>query len=159
MVDVAKSCLEFIVDESCGKCTPCREGTRQMYRIMNRFCEGRGREGDIERLKSLRGVIQLTPLGGLGQNAPNPALSTMQFFEDEYLPTPRARSARRTSASICLPTARTRTSVSAVRRGARQCPVQAVAGEVKMGHTIDACKCVKCGSCYEVCRFGAILRE
>jgi NADH-quinone oxidoreductase subunit F len=159
MVDVAKFYLEFTVDESCGKCTPCREGTRQMYRIMQRITDGKGQASDIEKLKSLGNVLQLTSLCGLGQTAPNPVLSTIRFFEDEY----RAHiEDKKCPTHVCkhlLTYSINPDKCVGCTACARQCPVQAIAGEVKKVHVIDQAKCIKCGSCYEVCRFGAILKE
>ena len=159
MVDVARFYLGFIVDESCGKCTPCREGTRQMYRIMERICDGKGHDGDTEKLKSLGKVMQLTSLCGLGQTAPNPVLSTIRFFEDEY----RAHiEDKKCPAHVCkhlLTYSINPDKCVGCTACARQCPVQAITGEVKKSHVIDVDKCIKCGSCYEICRFGAILRE
>jgi NADH-quinone oxidoreductase subunit F len=159
MVDVAKFYLEFTVDESCGKCTPCREGTRQMYRIMQRITDGKGQASDIEKLKSLGNVLQLTSLCGLGQTAPNPVLSTIRFFEDEY----RAHiEDKKCPTHVCkhlLTYSINPDKCVGCTACARQCPVQAIAGEVKKVHVIDQAKCIKCGSCYEVCRFGATLKE
>ena len=159
MVDIAKFYLGFTVDESCGKCTPCREGTRQMYQMMERICDGKGRDGDIERLTKLANVIKDTSLCGLGQSAPNPVLSTIRFYEDEY----RAHIYDKKCPSHVCKHLLTYTVTSDKCVGctacARQCPVQAITGEVKKIHVIDQNKCIKCGSCYEVCRFSAIRKE
>ena len=159
MVDVAKFYLAFTVDESCGKCTPCREGTKQMYRIMERITDGRGTPGDIDKLKSLGQVIQQTSLCGLGQTAPNPVLSTIRFFEEEY----RAHvEDKKCPAHVCQHlltyTINPDTCVGCTAC-ARQCPVQAITGLVKKPHVIDQATCIKCGACYEACRFGAIRKE
>jgi NADH-quinone oxidoreductase subunit F len=159
MVDVAKFYLGFTVDESCGKCTPCREGTRQMYHMMERICDGKGRDGDIEKLSKLADVIKDTSLCGLGQSAPNPVLSTIRFYEDEY----RAHIYEKKCPShVCkhlLTYSITPNKCVGCTACARQCPVDAIAGEVKKIHVIDQSKCIKCGSCYESCRFGAIRKE
>jgi NADH-quinone oxidoreductase subunit F len=159
MVDVAKFYLGFTVDESCGKCTPCREGTRQMYHMMERICDGQGRDGDIEKLSKLADVIKDTSLCGLGQSAPNPVLSTIRFYEDEY----RAHIYEKKCPShVCkhlLTYSITPDKCVGCTACARQCPVDAIAGEVKKIHVIDQSKCIKCGSCYESCRFGAIRKE
>jgi NADH:ubiquinone oxidoreductase subunit F (NADH-binding)/Pyruvate/2-oxoacid:ferredoxin oxidoreductase delta subunit len=159
MVDVAKFYLAFTVDESCGKCTPCREGTKQMYRIMERITDGRGTPGVIDKLKSLGQIIQQTSLCGLGQTAPNPVLSTIRFFEEEY----RAHvEDKKCPAHVCQHlltyTINPDTCVGCTAC-ARQCPVQAITGLVKKPHVIDQATCIKCGACYEACRFGAIRKE
>jgi NADH-quinone oxidoreductase subunit F len=159
MVDIAKFYLGFTVDESCGKCTPCREGTRQMYQMMERICDGKGRDGDIERLKKLANMIEDTSLCGLGQTAPNPVLSTIRFYEDEY----RAHIYEKKCPShVCkhlLTYSVTPDKCVGCTACARQCPVHAITGEVKKIHVIDQSKCTKCGSCYEICRFSAIRKE
>jgi NADH-quinone oxidoreductase subunit F len=130
-----------------------------MYRIMKRITDGKGQVSDIEKLKSLGKVLQLTSLCGLGQTAPNPVLSTIRFFEDEY----RAHiEDKKCPTHVCkhlLTYGINPDKCVGCTACARQCPVQAIAGEVKKVHVIDQAKCIKCGSCYEVCRFGAILRE
>ncbi len=159
MVDVAKFYLGFTVDESCGKCTPCREGTRQMYQMMERICDGKGQDGDIEKLSKLAGVIKDTSLCGLGQSAPNPVLSTIRFYEDEY----RAHIYEKKCPShVCkhlLTYAINPDKCVGCTACARQCPAQAISGEVKKTHVIDVNKCIKCGSCFDTCRFGAIRKE
>jgi NADH-quinone oxidoreductase subunit F len=159
MVDMAKFYLGFTVDESCGKCTPCREGTRQMYQIMERICDGKGKDGDIEKLTKLAGVIKDTSLCGLGQSAPNPVLSTIRFYEGEY----RAHIYEKKCPShVCkhlLTYSVDPDKCVGCTACARQCPVQAISGEVKKTHVIDLNKCIKCGSCFDTCRFGAIRKE
>lgn len=159
MVDVAKFYLGFTVDESCGKCTPCREGTRQMYQVLECICDGRGRDGDLEKLSKLAGVIRDTSLCGLGQSAPNPVLSTIRFYEDEY----RAHIYEKKCPShVCkhlLTYSINRDKCVGCTACTRQCPVQAISGEVKKTHVIDLDKCIKCGSCFDTCRFGAIGKE
>ena len=159
MVDVAKFYLGFTVDESCGKCTPCREGTRQMYHMMERICDGKGQDGDIEKLTNLAHIIEDTSLCGLGQTAPNPVLSTIRFYEDEY----RAHIYEKKCPSHVCKHLLTYSIMPDKCVGctacARQCPVHAITGEVKKIHVIDQSKCTKCGSCYEICRFSAIRKE
>ncbi len=159
MVDVAKFYLGFTVDESCGKCTPCREGTRQMYQTMERICDGKGQPEDVEKLKRLGEIIKDTALCGLGQSAPNPVLSTLRFYPDEY----QAHIYdKKCPAHVCkhlLTYSINPDKCVGCTACARQCPVQAISGQVKKAHTIDVTKCIKCGSCYETCRFGAIRKE
>lgn len=159
MVDVAKFYLGFTVDESCGKCTPCREGTRQMYQMMERICDGKGQSDDIDKLKKLAEVIKDTALCGLGQTAPNPVLSTLRFYPEEY----HAHIYdKKCPAHVCkhlLTYSINPDKCVGCTACARQCPVQAISGEVKKAHVIDVNKCIKCGSCYETCRFGAIRKE
>ena len=156
MVDVARFFLQFTRDESCGKCTPCREGIPQMLGILDRIVAGRGREGDLEELERLGRFIKLTALCGLGQTAPNPVLSTLRYFRSEY----EAHIFRQECpAAVC----RSLTSFVVDRAqcmgcGActRVCPVGAIAGAVKQPHEIDQEKCIRCGQCRSVCAFSAV---
>ncbi len=156
MVDIAKFFLEFIVDESCGKCTPCRIGTRRMLELLNKITSGKGEDGDIEKLESLANTIKASSLCGLGQTAPNPVLSTLHFFRDEY----EAHIYKRECpAHYCKAFARY-TIIPEKCKGctlcARNCPVNAIYGTVKNPHVIDTSKCIKCGACMSGCKFGAI---
>jgi len=157
MVDIARFYLDFIVDESCGKCTPCRVGTKRMLEILNRIVNGKGKEGDIEKLEELAKTIKATALCGLGQTAPNPVLSTLHFFRDEYEAHIKEK---RCPAHHCK--ALLQYVITDKCRGctacARVCPAQAISGEVKKQHVIDPDKCLKCGACMEKCRFGAITK-
>ena len=159
MVDIARYFLDFTVDESCGKCTPCRIGTRRMLEILNRITGGEGQEGDIEKLEHLAGVIRSTSLCGLGQSAPNPVLSTIKHFRHEYEAHIREHRCPARSCQALL-----HYEISAAKcRGCtlcvKLCPVDAIAGEVKKPHVIDTSKCIKCGACMEKCRFDAISRK
>ena len=155
MVDVAKFFLNFTQSESCGKCTPCREGTKRMLEILTRITEGQGREGDIELLENLAKNIKETALCGLGQTAPNPVLSTLKYFRDEYEAHIKEK---RCPAGVCEKMLHY--EISDVCRGcglcARQCPVQAISGSPKTKHVIDQNKCIKCGACMTACPFKAI---
>ena len=158
MVDIARFFLDFTVDESCGKCTPCRIGTRRMLEILERIVNGKGEEGDIEKLENLAENIKATALCGLGQTAPNPVLSTIKFFRDEYEAHIREK---RCPAHHCQ--ALLNYKITDACRGctlcARNCPVNAISGNVKEKHTIDTTKCIKCGQCMANCRFGAIIKD
>ncbi len=157
MVDIARFFLDFTVDESCGKCAPCRIGTRRMLEILNRIVAGKGEEGDIEKLENLGKTIKATALCGLGQTAPNPVLSTIRYFRDEYEAHIKEK---RCPAHHCKDLLQY--VISDKCKGctacARVCPAGAISGEVKKQHVIDPAKCLKCGACMEKCRFGAISR-
>ncbi|AKI96909.1 NADH-quinone oxidoreductase subunit NuoF [Kosmotoga pacifica] len=156
MVDVAKFFLEFTVEESCGQCTPCRDGTKRMLEILERITEGEGTEEDLETLKELSEHIMKTSLCGLGQTAPQPVMSTMRYFWDEYEAHVKEK---RCPAKKCK--ALTRIVIDKEKcvgctACARVCPVNAITGSVRNPHEIDPEICTRCGSCLEVCRFGAI---
>ncbi len=156
MVDVARYFLDFLKEESCGQCTPCREGVTQMLTILNDICEGAGKEGDIELLEELGAMVQKASLCGLGTSAPNPVLTTILYFRDEYEAHIREK---RCPAGVCKnlfhyeidPKACTGCGVCA-----RKCPQEAITGEKKRLHFLDRNKCIKCGICYDVCKFNAI---
>ena len=158
MVDIARFFLDFTVDESCGKCTPCRIGTRRMLEILERIVEGKGEDGDIEKLEALAKNIKATALCGLGQTAPNPVLSTLRYFRDEYEAHIKEK---RCPAHHCQ--ALLNYVISDKCRGctlcAKVCPAGAITGEVRKQHHIDTTKCLKCGACMEKCRFGAISKN
>jgi NADP-reducing hydrogenase subunit HndC len=159
MVDIAKFYLGFTVSESCGKCTPCRIGTRRMLEILEKISEGRGELEDLDKLEELAKYIQANALCGLGQTAPNPILSTLEHFRDEY----EAHIVdKRCPAGVCkalLNYVIDPDKCKGCTKCARNCPVQAISGEVKQPHVIDSAKCIKCGACMENCAFGAISRK
>lgn len=157
MVDVSKFFLNFTQSESCGKCTPCREGTKRMLEILTRITDGEGQEGDIELLETLAYNIKNTALCGLGQTAPNPVLSTLRYFRDEYEAHIKAK---RCPAGACAKLAGF--SITELCKGCslckKACPVEAISGEVKGLHSIDQNKCIKCGACLAKCPFKAIIK-
>jgi NADH-quinone oxidoreductase subunit F len=159
MVDVARYFLNFLVEESCGKCTPCREGVRRMHQIVSRICRGEGVRGDIEHLEELGRAIQLSSLCALGQSAPNPVLSTIRFFREEY----RAHiDEKRCPAGVCkdlIKMSILSEKCTGCMRCASECPVGCIAGVKKEVHVIDQSRCTRCGACYEACRFGAVKIE
>lgn len=159
MVDIAKFFLEFTVDESCGKCPPCRIGTKRMYEILDRITQGKGEEGDIEKLEALAESIKQGALCGLGQTAPNPVLSTLRYFRDEYEAHVKEK---RCPAGVCK--AMLNYFIVADKcRGcslcSKKCPVGAISGEIKKPYVINNEKCIKCGVCMETCKFGAIVKK
>ena len=158
MVDLARFFLDFTQSESCGKCTPCREGTKRMLEILERITEGEGKEGDIELLEELGESIKLTSLCGLGQTAPNPILSTLENFRDEYV---AHITHKRCPAGACsaLTTYKIKADLcKACTLCKKVCPVSAIKGEVKQIHEIDPELCIKCGACEAKCKFNAIYK-
>ena len=156
MVDVARYFLNFLVDESCGKCYSCRKGIQRMLEIVTDITEGKGKEGDIELLEELANVVKDTTLCGLGQTSANPVLSTIRYFRDEYEAHIKDK---KCPAGVCK--ALITYSIDAEKCtgcGAclRPCPAEAISGEKKKLHIIDQKKCIKCGSCYEICKFDAV---
>ncbi len=157
MVDISKFFLSFTQAESCGKCTPCREGTKRMLEILNRITQGLGKEGDIELLEVLAKNIKQTALCGLGQTAPNPVLSTLRYFRDEYEAHIKEK---RCPAGACTGLIQYKINEGCKGCGlcATVCPVKAIHGEKKALHTIDQDKCIKCGACMAKCPFKAITK-
>ena len=158
MVDIAKFFLEFTVDESCGKCTPCRLGTKKLLGMLEDITEGRGKPGDIERMIELSEYIKANSLCALGQTAPNPVLSTIKYFRDEYEAHINDKSC---PAGICKKLVRYQIRPELCKGCTlckRNCPVDAIEGEVRAPHTIDQNKCIKCGVCISNCKFHAIYK-
>ena len=156
MVDIAKFYLEFTVDESCGKCTPCRVGTRRLLQFLDKITSGKGEMEDLEKIDELARHMQTSSLCALGQTAPNPVLSTMNYFKDEYIAHIKDKTC---PAGVCKALMKYEI-IPAKCKGctlcARNCPVGAISGTVKQPHVIDQDKCIKCGLCMRNCKFGAI---
>ncbi|HEX8947767.1 MAG TPA: NADH-quinone oxidoreductase subunit NuoF [Dissulfurispiraceae bacterium] len=159
MVNIAKFFLEFTQAESCGKCVPCRIGTKRLLEILDRITKGLGREGDIELLEKLCSDIKSTALCGLGQTAPNPILSTLRYFREEY---EAHITHKKCPAKVCKDLL-TYSILEEKCKGCgacmRACPVKAISGEKKKPHKIDAGLCIKCGGCFDTCKFKAVNRE
>ncbi len=158
MVDIARFFLDFTVDESCGKCVPCREGTKRMLEILERITAGEGTPEDLERLETLAEVITNSSLCGLGQTAANPVKSTLKYFRDEY---EAHVYEKRCPAGVCQALLQFFITDKCIgcTKCARNCPVSAISGKVKERHVIDTEKCIKCGTCMEVCPTGAVIKR
>ncbi len=159
MVDLARFFLDFTVDESCGKCTPCRVGTRRLLEILDKIISGNGEMEDLDRLEELSNYIKSASLCGLGQTAPNPVLSTLRYFRDEYI---AHIVDKKCPAGVCKSLLQYKIiedKCKGCTACARKCPVGAISGTVKNPHTIDTSKCIKCGACVATCKFGAIIKE
>lgn len=159
MVDIAKFFLQFTVDESCGKCTPCRIGTKRLYEMLEKITSGNATMEDLDKMEKLCYYIKNNSLCGLGQTAPNPVLSTLRYFKDEYIAHVKDK---KCPAGVCQDLL-TYKIIDLRCKGctacARGCPVGAISGTVKQPHTIDTAKCIKCGACMAKCKFGAIIKE
>ncbi|HBV50856.1 MAG TPA: NADH-quinone oxidoreductase subunit F [Clostridiales bacterium] len=159
MVDIAKFFLAFTVEESCGKCPPCRIGTKRMYDILDKITKGKGELKDIDDLYELAAAIKASALCGLGQTAPNPVLSTLRYFKDEYV---AHVVDKKCPAGVCKDLLQYKIIASKCKGCsvcAKNCPVGCIQGEIRSPYVIDSTKCVKCGACMEKCKFGAIVKE
>ena len=159
MVEVARYYVDFLCEESCGKCTPCREGLRQMRAILTDICEGRGKDGDIELLERIGHTMQDASLCALGRTAANPVLTTIKFFRNEYEAHIKEH---RCPAGVCAKLTRFVIDAEACTGCGmcqRSCPADAISGARREAHTIDPAKCIACGSCREACRFNAVMTE
>lgn len=159
MVDIAKFFLQFTVDESCGKCTPCRIGTKRLYEMLEKITSGNATMEDLDKMEKLCYYIKNNSLCGLGQTAPNPVLSTLRYFKNEYIAHVKDK---KCPAGVCQDLL-TYKIIDLKCKGctacARGCPVGAISGTVKQPHSIDTTKCIKCGACMAKCKFGAIIKE
>ncbi len=159
MVDIAKFFLEFTVDESCGKCTPCRIGTKRLLELLTKVTDGNATMEDLEKMEELCHHIKSASLCGLGQTAPNPVLSTLRYFRDEYI---AHIVDKKCPAGVCknlLQYSIIEDKCKGCTACARVCPVGAISGSVKNPHVIDVNKCIKCGACMDKCKFGAIEKK
>jgi NADH-quinone oxidoreductase subunit F len=158
MVDVARYFIEFLTDESCGKCVPCREGLRQMHRILTNITIGKGQEGDIELLEELSETAIEASLCALGKSAPNPFLTTLRYFRDEYEAHIKEKRCPALSCKELIAYYIDPQKCKACMMCLKKCPVQAIDGGKKLIHVIDQDKCTNCGTCFEICpsRFSAV---
>ena len=159
MVDIARFFLDFTVDESCGKCTPCRIGTKRLLEILDKIIAGKGELSDLDEMEELAQYIKSASLCGLGQTAPNPVLSTLNRFRDEYI---AHVVDKKCPAGVCKSLLHYEIIADKCKGCtlcARKCPVAAISGSVKEAHTIDVSKCIKCGVCISNCKFGAIVKK
>ena len=159
MVDIAKFFLDFTVDESCGKCTPCRVGTKRLREMLEKITDGKATLEDLDKLEALCNYIKENSLCGLGQTAPNPVLATLKFFRDEYV---AHVVDKKCPAGVCkklLSYSIVEDKCKGCTACARKCPVGAISGSVKQPHVIDTTKCIKCGVCVDTCKFQAIIKK
>ena len=159
MVDIAKFFLDFTVDESCGKCTPCRIGTKRLREMLDKITDGKATLEDLDKLEELCNYIKENSLCGLGQTAPNPVLATLKFFRDEYV---AHVVDKKCPAGVCkklLSYTIAEDKCKGCTACARKCPVGAISGAVKQPHTIDTTKCIKCGVCVDTCKFDAVIKK
>ncbi len=158
MVDIAKFFLDFTKDESCGKCTPCRIGTKRLLEYLDKITKGQGTMEDLDEMEALCYYIKDNSLCGLGQTAPNPVLSTLKYFREEYVEHVKNK---RCPAGVCKDLMQYVISdkCTGCTLCSRKCPTNAITGKVKEKHIIDQTKCIKCGVCFDVCKFKAIEKK
>ena len=159
MVELARFFLEFTQRESCGNYTSCRVGTLRMLETLENIVSGKGKEGDIERMEELGEYIKSTAQCGLGQTAPNPVLTTIKYFRDEYDSHIRDKKCPAHSCEQLIDYTIDADKCKGCTLCIKSCPVGAISGEPKKLHVIDPLKCIKCGKCYSICRFEAILKD
>ena len=159
MVDIAKFFLNFTVDESCGKCTPCRVGTKRLLEMLDKITDGKATMEDLDKLEDLCNYIKANSLCGLGQTAPNPVLATLKFFREEYVAHIRDKHCPAGVCKALLVYAIDADKCRGCTACARKCPVGAISGKVKEVHSIDPNKCIKCGVCMDTCKFGAVVKR
>ncbi|MBB6481086.1 NADH-quinone oxidoreductase subunit NuoF [Spirochaeta isovalerica] len=157
MVDVAKFYLDFCVEESCGKCAPCRIGTKKLYEILDKISKGKGDIEDLQKMKDMGQAMKKASLCGLGQTAPNPVLSVLNAFEDEVLEHIHNGKCRAGKCKDLVQYSIDESKCIGCTVCARKCPVNCITGDRKVAHVIDQSRCVKCGACYDSCKFGAVL--
>lgn len=159
MVDMAKFFLEFTVDESCGKCTPCRVGTKRLLELLDKITKGNGTMEDLDKMEELCHYIKQNSLCGLGQTAPNPVLATLKFFREEYVAHVKDKVC---PAGVCKDLVSYSIDADKCKgctKCARNCPVGAINGAIKSPHEINQNACIKCGACISNCPFGAIVKK
>jgi NADH-quinone oxidoreductase subunit F len=159
MVDVARYFVNFLTEESCGKCVPCREGVKRMKEIIDRIAEGKGKRGDLELLEEMGGAIADGSLCGLGQSAPNPVLSSIKYFREEWEAHIKKR---KCPAGVCkelITYSIDPEKCTGCMACIKPCPEQCITGERKKPHVLDASKCIKCGACFDVCKYDAVVRQ
>jgi NADH:ubiquinone oxidoreductase subunit F (NADH-binding) len=156
VVDIAKFYLDFTVDESCGKCSPCRIGGRKLLNYLNKISEGRGTEQDIKDMEDICDAMCKASLCGLGQTASNPVKSTLAYFMDEYMEHINDKKCRSGKCSKLISYKVDAEKCKGCTMSARKCPANAITGALKQPHVIDTAKCIKCGACETICKFGAI---